>query len=292
MTTLSTHDTKRQEDVRARLAVLTELPGEWAEAVARWRARAPESPLDPDLDYLMWQTIVGAWPLSADRLREYLTKAMREAKTRTAWVDQDTAYEEAVLAHVDAVLADPGLTEDVAAFTELLAPYTRAVSLGQKLVQLTMPGVPDVYQGCELAGWSLVDPDNRRPVDYARRRALLADLDAGTLPADLDGEKLLVTSRALRLRGQHPTWFSGRHEPLTAEGPAAEHAVAFRRGGAITVATRLAAGLDRRGGWDTTRLPLSGGPWVDVLTGQSYVSPAPLAGLLGTLPVALLVEAE
>jgi malto-oligosyltrehalose synthase len=292
MTTLSTHDTKRQEDVRARLAVLTELPGEWAEAVTRWRAHAPESPLDPDLDYLMWQTIVGAWPLSADRLREYLTKAMREAKTRTAWVDQDTAYEEAVLAHVDAVLADPGLTEDVAAFTELLAPYARAVSLGQKLVQLTMPGVPDVYQGCEFPAWSLVDPDNRRPVDYARRRALLADLDAGTLPADLDGEKLLVTSRALRLRGQHPTWFSGGHEPLTAEGPAGEHAVAFRRGGAIAVATRLAAGLDRRGGWDTTRLPLPGGPWVDLFTGQSYVSPVPLTGLFGTLPVALLVEAE
>jgi (1->4)-alpha-D-glucan 1-alpha-D-glucosylmutase len=292
MTTLSTHDTKRQEDVRARLAVLTELPGEWAEAVARWRARAPESPLDPDLDYLMWQTIVGAWPLSADRLREYLTKAMREAKTRTAWVDRDTAYEEAVLAHVDAVLADRELTEDVAGFTELLAPYTRAVSLGQKLVQLTMPGVPDVYQGCELAGWSLVDPDNRRPVDYARRRELLADLAAGTLPADLDGEKLLVTSRALRLRGEHPEWFSGGHEPLTAEGPAAEHAVAFRRGGAVTVVTRLAAGLDRRGGWDTTLLPLPGGPWVDLLTGRSYASPVPLAGLLGTFPAALLVEAE
>jgi malto-oligosyltrehalose synthase len=292
MTTLSTHDTKRQEDVRARLAVLTELPGEWAEAVARWRARAPGSPLDPDLDYLMWQTVVGAWPLSADRLKEYLTKAMREAKTRTAWIDQDAAYEEAVLAHVDAVLADPVLAEDVTGFVERLSPYARAVSLGQKLVQLTMPGVPDVYQGCELTGRSLVDPDNRRPVDYARRRELLADLDAGTLPADLDGEKLLVTSRALRLRGEHPGWFRGGHEPLTAEGAAAEHALAFRRGGAVTVVTRLAVGLDRRGGWGDTRLPLPGGPWLDLLSGQSYPSTVPLSGLLGSLPVALLVEAE
>jgi (1->4)-alpha-D-glucan 1-alpha-D-glucosylmutase len=291
MTTLSTHDTKRQEDVRARLAVLSELPGDWAEAVGRWRARAPGSPLDPDLDYLMWQTIVGAWPLSGPRLKEYLTKAMREAKTRTAWVDGDTAYEEAVLAHVDAVLADPELADDVEAFVALLAPYARANSLSQKLVQLTMPGVPDVYQGCELAGLSLVDPDNRRPVDYVRRRELLADLDAGTVPADLGGEKLLVTSRALRLRDEHPEWFSGGYEPVAARGPAAGHALAFRRGGAITVVTRLPAGLDARGGWDDTRLPLPGGPWRDLFTGQSYVSPAPLTGLLGMLPVALLVEA-
>jgi (1->4)-alpha-D-glucan 1-alpha-D-glucosylmutase len=291
MTTLSTHDTKRQEDVRARLAVLTELPGEWTEAVGRWRARAPESPLDPDLDYLMWQTIVGAWPLTADRLKEYLTKAMREAKTRTAWVDQDAAYEEAVLAHADAVLADPELTEDVAGFAELLAPYARVNSLGQKLVQLTMPGVPDVYQGCELTGLSLVDPDNRRPVDYARRRELLADLAAGTFPADLDGEKLLVTSRALRLREEHPEWFSAGHEPFAAEGPAAEHAVAFRRGGVTTVVTRLPARLARSGGWGSTRLPLPGGPYRDLLTGRSYASPIPLGVLLGILPVALLVEA-
>jgi malto-oligosyltrehalose synthase len=292
MTTLSTHDTKRQEDVRARLAVLTEVPGEWAEAVGRWRSRAPESPLEPDLDYLMWQTIVGAWPLSAARLKDYLTKAMREAKTRTSWVDQDTAYEEAVLAHADAVLADPELTDDVAEFVELLAPYARVNSLGQKLVQLTMPGVPDVYQGCELAGLSLVDPDNRRPVDYARRRELLADLDAGTVPADLSGEKLLVTSRALRLRGEHPDWFSAGHEPLAAEGPAAGHALVFRRGGVTTVVTRLPAGLDRRDGWGDTHLPLPGGPWRDLLTGQEYGTEIPLAGLLGILPVALLVEAQ
>jgi len=291
MTTLSTHDTKRQEDVRARLAVLTELPGEWAEAIGRWRDRAPAGPLDPDLDYLMWQTVVGAWPLSAARLKEYLTKAMREAKVRTSWTGQDAEFEEAVLAHADAVLADEDLTEDLAAFAEVLAPYARANSLGQKLVQLTMPGVPDVYQGCELTGLSLVDPDNRRPVDYARRRELLADLDAGTVPADLGGEKLLVTSRALRLRGEHPEWFAGGHEALAAEGPAAEHALAFRRGGATTVVTRLPAGLDRRGGWGDTHLPLPGGPWRDLLTGQSYASPVPLAGLFGILPVALLVEA-
>jgi malto-oligosyltrehalose synthase len=291
MTTLSTHDTKRQEDVRARLAVLSELPGEWAEAVSRWRSLAPDSPLEPDLDYLMWQTIVGAWPLPADRLKGYLTKAMREAKTRTSWLDPDPAHEESVLAYAEAVLSSEPVTEDVGEFVALLAPYARANSLGQKLVQLTMPGVPDVYQGCEVTGLSLVDPDNRRPVDFAHRRVLLADLDAGTVPGDLDGEKLLVTSRALRLRGEHPDWFSGGHQPIAATGPASGHVVAFRRGGAVTVATRLSARLERAGGWAATELPLPGGPWRDLLSGQSFGSPAALSGLLGMLPVALLVEA-
>jgi (1->4)-alpha-D-glucan 1-alpha-D-glucosylmutase len=290
MTTLSTHDTKRQEDVRARLAVLTELPGEWVEAVDRWRSRAPESPLEPDLDYLMWQTIAGAWPLSGERLKEYLTKAMREAKTRTSWVEQDTGYEAAVLAHADAVLSDLTLTADVTEFTERLAPYARINSLGQKLTQLTMPGVPDVYQGCEFAGLSLVDPDNRREVDFAARRETLADLDAGTVPPDLDGEKLLVTSRSLRLRREHPDWFTGGYEPLAAEGSAAEHALVYKRGGAIVVATRLPAGLERKGGWGDTHIPLPEGPWQDVLTGQAYGPDLALSGLLTLMPVALLVE--
>ncbi|MCW2903760.1 MAG: malto-oligosyltrehalose synthase [Streptosporangiaceae bacterium] len=291
MTTLSTHDTKRQEDVRARLAVLTELPEEWAAAVGRWSSLAPDSPLDADLDYLMWQTIVGAWPLTADRLRDYLTKAMREAKTRTSWTDPDAAYEDAVLAHADAVLADARLTADLEAFVRRIAPYARANALGQKLVQLTMPGVPDVYQGCELTGLSLVDPDNRRPVDYAARRALLAGLDAGAIPGDLDGEKLQVTSCALRLRAEHPDWFASGYEPLAATGPAAAHVVAFRRGGATVVATRLSAGLERRGGWGTTELSPAGGPWRDALTGRSFGSDIEMSGLLDLLPVAILVEA-
>ncbi|MEV5746787.1 malto-oligosyltrehalose synthase [Actinoallomurus sp. NPDC052308] len=291
LTTLSTHDTKRQEDVRARLAVLSELPDAWVAAVGRWRSRAPESPLEPDLDYLMWQTVVGAWPLPPDRLKEYLTKAMREAKTRTSWTDGDPAYEEAVLAHADAVLSDPTLTREIERFVRRIAPYARVNSLGQKLVQLAMPGVPDVYQGCELTGLSLVDPDNRRPVDYARRRELLADLDAGTTPADLDGEKLLLTSRLLRMREEHPDWFDGEYAPVPVTGSAAAHAVAFRRGGAVIVATRLPAGLERRGGWSDTHLDLPGGPWHDVLTDQSYPSGLELDGVLRLLPVAVLIEA-
>ena len=183
-------------------------------APGRW-GPAPE----PDTEYLMWQTLAGAWPIEPDRLTEYLYKAMREAKTRTSWTDQDTAYEDAVAGLARAVLADAGLAGSIAAFVARIEPDARVNSLGAKLVQLTMTGVPDVYQGCELGSFSLVDPDNRRPVDFARRAALLAALDdagSGAWPVraarprpGLDADKLLITSRTLRLRRDHPDWFAG-----------------------------------------------------------------------------------
>jgi (1->4)-alpha-D-glucan 1-alpha-D-glucosylmutase len=292
MTTLSTHDTKRQEDVRARLAVLAEIPRRWAAQVARWhdRAVALAPAPEPDTEYLLWQTLAGAWPLSRDRAVQYLVKAMREEKTRTSWTDPDTSYEGAALAFTAAVLAEAELTADIAGFVADIAPDARANSLGAKLVQLTMPGVPDVYQGCELAGFALVDPDNRRLVDYPAREALLGMLDGGS-PADgLDAEKLLVTARTLRLRRDHPDWFAGGYTPLHAEGQAAGHAVAFRRGQAITVATRLPAGLRQRGGWGDTSLQVPEQRWRDVLTGATHAGPhLPLSDLAERLPVALLL---
>ena len=323
MTTLSTHDTKRQEDVRARLAVLAEIPAEWGRRVAEWHERAVpprlfghgEVAVDPDTEQFFWQTLVGAWPISHDRLAGYLTKAIREAKRRTSWTDPDPDYEAAVLGLASRVLADESLTAAVGAFAGMISADALANSLGVKLVQLTMPGVPDVYQGCELAGLSLVDPDNRRPVDFERRRSLLADLDAGRLAglagqagvgpeglegldgldlvARLDAAKLLVTARALRLRRGHPDWFAGDYTPLAATGAAASHAVAFARGGrAVTVVTRLPAGLRRRGGWGDTVLPLPADVpgWTDVLAGRGHPGKSvPLAGLTALLPVALLV---
>jgi (1->4)-alpha-D-glucan 1-alpha-D-glucosylmutase len=306
LTTLSTHDTKRQEDVRARLAVLAEWPQDWAHQVAEWHglamwltdgaaAQATQRAPEPDLEYLMWQTLVGAWPASGERVRDYLVKAMREAKTRTSWTARDLGYESAVLGLADAVLGDPELTAAIAGFVARIAPDARVNTLGAKLVQLTMPGVADVYQGCELVGLSLVDPDNRRPVDYERRRRLLAALQPGpdqaALAGGLDTEKLLVTSRALCLRRDHPQWFAGAYTPLAAEGPAAEHAVAFLRGEhAVTVATRLPAGLRRRGGWADTVLPLPELHWRDVLTGVRHAGlRPPLSELTRGLPVALLI---
>ena len=303
LTTLSTHDTKRQEDVRARLAVLAEWPQEWGHQVAEWHglarwltdgaaAEATERAPEPDLEYLMWQTLVGAWLIGADRLGAYLGKAMHEAKTRTSWTVRRPGYEAAVLGLADAVLADPELTAGVASFVARIAPDARVNTLGAKLVQLTMPGVADVYQGCELTGLSLVDPDNRRPVDYQRRRRLLAALDdAPDQAGGLDAEKLLVTSRALRLRRDHPDWFAGSYTPLASEGPAAEHAFAFLRGGhTVTVVTRLPAGLRRRGGWGDTALPLPELHWRDVLTGVRHAGlRPPLEELTRRLPVALLI---
>ena len=312
MTTLSTHDTKRQEDVRARLAVLAESPGAWAREVSAWHARAlqlaggqlPEAATE----YLLWQTLAGSWPISEDRLVGYLRKAMREAKTRTSWIDPDSGYESAVTDLAGAVLADEMLADRIAAFVTWIAPDAIANSLGAKLVQLTMPGVPDVYQGCELAAFSLVDPDNRRPVDFARRRVMLAALDEAGHPAtgewladcpgsavaraSLDAGKLLVSARTIRLRREQPGWFAGTYEQLSACGPAREHAVAFVRAGqCVTVATRLPAGLRRKGGWQDTSLRLPAGRWHDVLTGAEHEGgDVRLSALTGALPVALLAR--
>ena len=165
MTTLSTHDTKRSEDVRARLAVLAELPSEWAQLVRGWLARHPLA--DRPLAHLVWQNLVGAWPLSRERAHAYVEKAAREAGTSTTWTDPDEEFEGRLHALVDAAFDDPDTAAEIDMFVSRIAPLGWSNSLAQKLLQLTMPGVPDVYQGTELWDFSLVDPDNRRPVDYA-----------------------------------------------------------------------------------------------------------------------------
>ena len=327
MTTLSTHDTKRQEDVRARLAVLAESPEAWAREVAIWHGRASELSggprLDPPTEYLMWQTLVGAWPIDADRLTSYLRKAMREAKLTTSWTEPDAKYEAAALSFARRALSDNDISGRIAAFAAWIGPDAAVNSLGAKLVQLTMPGVPDTYQGCELTGLSLVDPDNRLPVDFDRRQLMLASLrpaghDGASGPAGLEGPgnpgaltdlattdgldaaKLLVTSGALRLRRNHPDWFLADYQPLTAAGAARAHVLAFCRGGqAITVATRLPGQLRRSGGWRDTAIALPPGRWLDVLTGTEYGNAGchhrdteqgrvMLADLTRRLPVALL----
>ncbi|MEU5950361.1 malto-oligosyltrehalose synthase [Micromonospora sp. NPDC047465] len=288
MTTLSTHDTKRSEDVRARLAVLSELPGRWADLVTRWTARAPLP--DPAFAHLLWQTAVGAWPIGRERLHAYAEKAAREASAATSWADPDHAFERAMHAVVDAMYDDPQLRAELTAFAAEITPAGWSNSLGQKLVQLAMPGVPDTYQGTELWDNSLVDPDNRRPVDFAVRRQLLADLDGGPLPpVDAGGAaKLLVVSRTLRLRRDRPELFTG-YRPVPAHGRAGRHAVAFDRGGAVAVATRLPLGLARAGGWDDTVLSLPVHELTDLFTGRVYSGGETcLADLLATYPVALL----
>ncbi|MGH3796614.1 MAG: malto-oligosyltrehalose synthase [Pseudonocardiaceae bacterium] len=293
MTTLSTHDTKRSADVRARLAVLAELPGTWADAVREFTELAETAGAtvpDPALGHLLWQSLVGAWPLPADRLHGYLHKAIREAHTRTSWSDPDEAFETAMHAVADAALEDPALGAALARLAALITPAGWSNSLSSVLLQLAMPGVPDTYQGNELWDLSLVDPDNRRPVDFAARAELLRRIDRGWLP-DVDASgaaKLLVVSRALRARRDHPGRFTC-YTPFRATGPAAQHAVAFARRGIVAVATRLPVGLAAHDGWGDTVLPLPEGSWTDALTGAQASGSVSLAGLLARYPVALLL---
>ena len=289
MTTTSTHDTKRSEDVRARISLLSEIPNAWADAVRRWvatneRHRLGEHDMvDRNAEYLLYQTLVGAWPLDVHRAVAYMEKAAKEAKTHTSWVDPNTGYDAALRAFVENVLADAAFTDDLAAFVAPLIEPGRVMSLAQTLLKLTSPGVPDVYQGTELWDLSLVDPDNRRPVDYDERRRLLAD--------PTQHPKLLVTHRTLRLRRERPDLLGvdASYRPvLGAEGGTA--ALAFERGGgAVTVVPRLL--LSRPDEWRAAVVLLEPGSWRDVFTGEVFDGGKQTAGdLLSSFPVGLLVR--
>ncbi|RLV48768.1 malto-oligosyltrehalose synthase [Nocardioides mangrovicus] len=291
MTTSTTHDTKRGEDTRARIAVLAEMVPAWDDVLSRLQRLAPM----PDAGFadLVWQAVVGAWPISADRMHAYVEKAMREAGDHTGWLDPDEDYERAVHRAVDAAYEDREVRLVLDEVLERVAGPGWSNALAAKLLTLTVPGVPDVYQGSELWEQSLVDPDNRRPVDFAHRAELLAavrDGAAAHLSDSLDDPavaKLLVAHRALTLRRDRPELFGG-YTPLVAGGSAADHVLAFDRGGAITVVTRLPLGLGASG-WGDTEIELP--DCVDTLTGSSWGGRVRLADLLATYPVALLERA-
>ena len=293
MTTLSTHDTKRSEDTRARISVISEFVTEWEQVLAKLQELAPLP--DGPLASLLWQAIAGAWPASRERLQQYATKAAREAGNSTDWLDPNEAFEQTLAAAVDAAFDNPEVRAELEAFVALLEPYGAANALSAKLVQLTMPGVPDVYQGTEFWDRSLTDPDNRRTVDFAARQKALDALDSGERPASYqdDAAKLLVTSRALRLRRDRPELFTG-YTAISASGPAAAHVVAFSRGtgesgGALTLATRLPRRLEQSGGWQDTSVELPAAV-TDELTGNSYgPGTVRVADILAGYPVALLV---
>ncbi len=299
MTALSTHDTKRSEDLRARLAVLSELPAQWADTVrdVRALARHRNSLLDPQIEYFLWQIIVGSWspdgPMSLARLQEYATKAIREAKVHTSWTAPDADYEAAVLDFLSGTLNNSAICTRLAEFLNSTDAAWRVNVLGQKLMQLIVPGVPDTYQGCELLALHLVDPDNRHPVDYHARRQLLAALDAGTAANDLNSEKLLLTARTLRLRRDHPQWFVGPQAEYFPMATTSGNALAVGRGAGsvqvIAVATRLSISLASYGGWGEHCVMVPAGTWRDELTGRVLSGGSTkLADLLADLPVSLL----
>jgi (1->4)-alpha-D-glucan 1-alpha-D-glucosylmutase len=330
----ATHDTKRGEDVRMRINVLSEIPAEWRARVTAWQrlnrrhrvmvdgAPAPGA----NTEYFIYQTLVGAWPLDAERLRAYLLKATREAKVHTSWINPNARYDEAIASFAGAIL-DPARSaaflDDFTAFQARVAHFGALGSLGQVLLKITAPGVPDFYQGTELWDLSLVDPDNRRPVDWELRARLLQELvtalagaaDRATLAHELvktkdDGRvKLYLIREALAFRRARRALFEqGEYRALEARGVWAEHVCAFARvtGGAaaLTIVPRL---LARRG---ADGLPLGAEYWADtwvelpreldgrftnVLTGETLESGTageaatlPLAAALATFPVALL----
>ncbi|WP_210480915.1 malto-oligosyltrehalose synthase [Naasia sp. SYSU D00948] len=290
MVALSTHDTKRGEDVRARISVLAEIPGEWSDALLELRDIAPIG--DGPLENLLWQAIIGAWPASRERLHAYAEKASREAGNSTTWTDPNEALEERMHALIDAAFDEPRAAAIVQRLVDRIARPGWSNSLSAKLLQLTVPGVPDVYQGSELWETSLVDPDNRRPVDFAERRRLLAEIDAGAQPPidETGAAKLLVTARALRLRRDRPELFTS-YTPLHGADVASDHLIAFDRGGAITVATRLPIGLENKRGWNDTTLDVGTAPVLDVITGRRFQGGRlPVAEILSDYPVALLAQ--
>lgn len=288
MTTLSTHDTKRGEDVRARIGLLSQLPQTWADSVRRWAATS--TPPDRDTALFLWQNIFGVWPLDGAvteqlraRLHGYAEKAMREAGTRTSWHDPDAAFEHAVHDWLDRVLDGPVATELTELVTGLEA-HARNDILGQKLVQLTAPGLPDVYQGTETTEDSLVDPDNRRPVDHAALRDAMARGD---------DPKLRVTRAALALRRARPQAFlTGAYLPLPATGSAAAHLVSFGRGEEVVVAVSRWTVRLAETGWGDTSLPLPPGRWTDRLSGRGWAGVVAAADLLADWPVVLLERAD
>ncbi|TVP53799.1 MAG: malto-oligosyltrehalose synthase [Halomonadaceae bacterium] len=299
MLATATHDTKRGEDVRARLMVLSEIPEQWGEVVLRWmdhnrRYHRQDVP-DPATEYLIYQTLAGAWPIDSARMGHYMEKALREAKQHSSWTQPQGDYEAAVQDFVAGILADAAFCADLEEFLAPLETAGQSNSLAQTLLKCTAPGVPDIYQGSELWEHSLVDPDNRRPVDFELRTALLAQLP------ELDCEqiiarahqgltKLWLIHQALHLRRRCAQAFGagGDYSPLEAVGSKADHVIAFLRGNRVlTLVPRLVISLG--GDWGDTHIQIPTGRWHSPLTGETLEGGClPIARLLSRFPVALL----
>jgi (1->4)-alpha-D-glucan 1-alpha-D-glucosylmutase len=296
----STHDNKRSEDVRTRISLLSEIPNRWADALhqwslmnaGEWNNRTP----DRHAEYLLYQTLVGAWPIDTDRCWQYMLKACREAKLRTSWHEPNIGYEENIRGFVERVLQNNAFIDSLTEFVRPLVRPGRINSLGQTLIKLVAPGVPDFYQGTELWDLSLVDPDNRRPVDYNLRNALLTrcrSMNAAQAMADWDEgiPKLWMIDRVLSLRVESPALFAddSRYQPLVAQGAHLANLLAFRRGeNLIAVVPRLTESIANA--WDDTRLPLPGGVWRNVFTEQEATGAITPQELFKQFPVALFVK--
>jgi (1->4)-alpha-D-glucan 1-alpha-D-glucosylmutase len=300
MLATSTHDNKRSEDVRARISILSEIPERWSEALHQWsqlNANAWQNRLpDRHAEYLLYQTLIGAWPIDHDRAWGYMLKACREAKISTSWHEPNISFEEKIRGFVGGVFESPDFIASLERFVEPLILPGRINSLAQTLIKLVAPGVPDFYQGTELWDLSLVDPDNRRPVDFALRAQLLrraSDFSAADALADWESglPKLWMTARVLRVRRERGEDFSAaaKYQPLVAQGSHLGRLLAFRRGdNLIAVVPRFTMTLS--GEWGDTRLPLPGGTWRNCLTDECVQREVSPSALFASFPVALLVR--
>jgi (1->4)-alpha-D-glucan 1-alpha-D-glucosylmutase len=261
--TTQTHDAKRSADVRARIGALTGMTDAWRTHLERWMEisepfRSDGAPDDVER-YFIFQTLAGAWPIEESRVQAYMEKALREAKRNTNWVDGNPGWEQAVQRFVSALYASERFRSDFGPFVRDLGIAGDRATHGQLVLKLTVPGVPDIYQGDELAFRALVDPDNRRPVDWDWRQAMLRRLMGGSTP-DAATRKLFLTLRLLGLRGRRPELFTGGYEPLDA----GEDACAFLRGDDLLVVVALRdPGI---GG----ALEAPGGRWRSVLRGEQH----------------------
>jgi (1->4)-alpha-D-glucan 1-alpha-D-glucosylmutase len=300
MLATSTHDTKRSEDVRIRIGLLAGQVPLWSETVNRWATMNAQYK-DNDrpgrrIEYFLYQTLVGAWPISAERLNRYMQKVVREAKDRSSWLKPDEEYEAALQRFCDSILIDSAFTADLESFLARLLEPAQSASLALNLLKLTAPGIPDIYQGTEIRDLSLVDPDNRHPVDYEIRTRLLADLD-GLSPEQILARsaeglpKLWTIRQALRARRANAESFgpNAAYTPLWPAGPKAGAIVAYQRGENVTVAVpRLCiANAD----WDATVLEIPAGKWKNQFTGEvTDGGKLDMGSLLARFPVALLIR--
>ena len=304
MTTLSTHDTKRSDDVRARLAVLTEIPERWKTALSRWSRRNAQFKTgnypDRNTEYFLYQTLIGAWPISSERLVGYLEKATREAKQQTSWTQPNQVFEEALRRFVEGILNSNQFIAELKEFVARIIMPGRLNSLSQTLLNYTTPGVPDTYQGSELWDLHLVDPDNRGAIDYNALSSMLAELQAGLSPEEIMRKvdsgmpKQWVIYSALKLRRANPEWFgpTASYVPLSVEGPKKEHVVTYLRGDQVaTIVPRW--NLKLGGGWAGTIVNLPKAHWKNLLTGETVEGGrVRVQDILKRFPVALLVREE
>ena len=301
MTTLATHDTKRGDDVRARLAALTEIPSEWRKTLRRWSRmhsalHAPDLP-DRNTEYFLYQTLLATWPISEERLAAYMRKAMREAKEQTSWTQPNETFEKGLADFIHTLLESRTFITELERQVSLLDRAGHFNSLAQTLLHYTAPGVPDTYQGSDLWDFRLVDPDNRTPVDYTLRQSMVDELKQGLPPETIMQRaasglpKLWLIYTALHLRREHPEWFGPEavYTPLQVRGLRSAYAIAYQRGESLcAIAQRWSIRLKES--WAGTTVDLPEGQWLNTLTGDHISGGRQrLEPILKRFPVALLI---